>query len=158
MYSWHCSYKTNSPLLVVMAYVCWTWFLIETHMLVSGPMCLVLGTLAGSLEVSVYYVHTFVYDIISQFPMMEWYLLILNWCSTEWICVQYIAFNLPWYISLSQPIVLEYIASANRCVFILSLSLPLCHTHTHTHTHTYRYSLCFTPCSLSVYQCPLIHI
>ena len=35
-------------------------------MLVSGPMCLVHGTLAGSLEVSVYYVCTFVYDIISQ--------------------------------------------------------------------------------------------
>ena len=40
---------------------------------------------------------------------------------------------------------------------------PLC-THTlsfftlvsHTHTHTYRYSLRFTPCLLSVYQCPLI--
>ena len=37
-------------------------------MLVSGPMCLVLGTLAGSLEGSVYYVHTLVYDVISQLP------------------------------------------------------------------------------------------
>ena len=40
-------------------------------MLVSGPMCLVLGTLAGSLEGSVYYVRTFVYDIISQLPRIE---------------------------------------------------------------------------------------
>ena len=30
-------------------------------MLVSGPMCLVLGTLAGSLEVSMYYVRTVFY-------------------------------------------------------------------------------------------------
>ena len=30
-------------------------------MLVSGPMCLVLGTLAGSLEGSVYYVRTVFY-------------------------------------------------------------------------------------------------
>ena len=40
-------------------------------MLVSGPMCLVFGTLAGSLEGSVYYVCTFVYDIISQLPMID---------------------------------------------------------------------------------------
>ena len=40
-------------------------------MLVSGPMCLVLGTLAGSLEVPVYYIRTFVYDIISQLPRIE---------------------------------------------------------------------------------------
>ena len=42
-------------------------------MLVSGPMCLVLGTLAGSLEGSVYYIRTFVYfhDIINQLPRIE---------------------------------------------------------------------------------------
>ena len=40
-------------------------------MLVSGPMCLVLGTLAGSLEGFVYYICTFVYDIISQLPRIE---------------------------------------------------------------------------------------
>ena len=118
-------------------------------MLVSGPMCLVLGTLAGSLEGSIYYVRTFVYDIISQLPMIEWYLLFLNCCSTEWICVQCIAFNLPWYISLSQPIVLEYIASANHCVLILSLSLPLCHTHTYTPIDT--------PCVLHLALCQLVN-
>ena len=42
-------------------------------MLVSGPMCLVLGTLAGSLEGSVYYVRTVFYyhDIICQLPRIE---------------------------------------------------------------------------------------
>ena len=40
-------------------------------MLVSVPMYLVLGTLAGSLEGSVYYVRTFVHDIISQLPRIE---------------------------------------------------------------------------------------
>ena len=132
--------------------MCWTWFLIETNMLVSVSMCLVLGTLAGSLEGSLYYVRSVFYfhDIINQLPRIEWYLLFLNCCSTGWIRVQYIAFNLPWYISLSQPIVLEYIASANHCVLILSL-YP-CHTHTHTpidtptsplsHTYIFITSLC----------------
>ena len=42
-------------------------------MLVSGPMCLVLGTLAGSLEGSVYYIRTVFYFhyIISQLPRIE---------------------------------------------------------------------------------------
>ena len=42
-------------------------------MLVSGSMCLVLGTLAGSLEGSVYSIRTFVYfhDIIGQLPRIE---------------------------------------------------------------------------------------
>ena len=40
-------------------------------MLESGPMCVVLRTLAGSLEGSVYYIRTFVYDIISQLPRIE---------------------------------------------------------------------------------------
>ena len=42
-------------------------------MLVFSPMCLVPGTLAGSLEVPVYYVRTVFYyhDIISQLPMIK---------------------------------------------------------------------------------------
>ena len=42
-------------------------------MLVSGPMSLVLDTLAGSLEGSMYYVRTVFYfhDIISQLPTIE---------------------------------------------------------------------------------------
>ena len=75
---------------------------------------------------------------------------------------EYVAFNLPWYISLSQPIVLEYIASVNRCVLILSLSLPLSHTHTpidtptsplsHTHTHIYLSLASVTTEVLNIYH------